>query len=119
MDLSKLKPIELPKKTVEVKINGEVQEQEIRPLTGSARIESWAHSNGADIGESTERRVEIALIHGAGLSELNAKMMIDIDWFAAVNLSNEVYGFTNEYEVSRAREADDAKKNSSKEEETN
>lgn len=115
IDLSKIPVRELPvKKDVKVTICGVAQTCDIRPVMGHGALEEWAIGVGKNPSDPATivRRVELNLIHGAGLSEENAKALIERDWEAALNLSTEILGFTSEYTSELAKEEEKAEKNS-------
>lgn len=111
IDLSKIKAVELPEKTVKVNILGTIQEQKIKPLTGDHRLRSWALDYTHDPAQSTHDRVMLTLIHGAGLDAKTALGLISVDWDAAVTLSADVISFTEEFEKTIAEEKKTAEKN--------
>ncbi len=111
IDLSKIKAVELPEKTVKVNINGTIQEQNIKPLTGDHRLRSWALDYTHDPAQSTHDRVMLTLVNGAGLDAKTALKLISVDWDAAVTLSADVLNFTEEFEKKIAEEKKNAEKN--------
>lgn len=112
IDLKKIAAKELPKKTVKVNILGNVQEQEIHPLEGEARLKSWSLDFSENASKSTLERVMIALTNGADLSEDIAHRLISLDWDAAVSLAGQILKFTSEFEATIAAEKATAEKNS-------
>ena len=111
IDLSKIKAVELPEKTVKVNIHGTIQEQNIKPLTGDHRLRSWALDYTHDPAQSTHDRVMLTLVNGAGLDAKTALELISVDWDAAVTLSADVLNFTEEFEKKISEEKKNAEKN--------
>lgn len=112
IDLKKIAAKELPKKTVKVNILGNIQEQEITPLEGEARLKSWSLDFSENASKSTLERVMIALTNGANLPLDVVNQLISLDWDAAVSLAGEILNFTNEFEKTIADEKKAAEKNS-------
>lgn len=115
IDLSKIPVRELPvKKDVKVTICGVAQTCDIRPVMGHGALEEWALGIGENPSDPAVivRKVELNLIHGAGLSEEDAKEFINRDWQSALNLSAEIIAFTSEYTSELAKEKEKAEKNS-------
>ena len=112
IDLKKIAAKELPKKTVKVNILGNIQEQEITPLEGEARLKSWSLDFSENASKSTLERVMIALTNGANLPQDVVSQLISLDWDAAVSLAGEILNFTNEFEKTIADEKKAAEKNS-------
>lgn len=111
IDLKNIAARELPRKTVKVNILGQVQEQEIHPLQGEARLKSWSLDFSENASKSTLERVIIALTQGADLPADIASRLISLDWDAAVSLAGEILNFTNEFEKIIADEKKTAEKN--------
>lgn len=111
IDLKNIAARELPRKTVKVNILGQVQEQEIHPLQGEARLKSWSLDFSENASKSTLERVIIALTQGADLPADIATRLISLDWDAAVSLAGEILNFTNEFEKTIAEEKKTAEKN--------
>ena len=112
IDFSKIKAKELPTKEEEINVLGTIHKVTIKPLTGVARMEYWALNHQDEADERTRKRILLALINGADLSETEVWQLISLDWEAALDLSGRIHAFTAEFEADLDKLKAEAEKNS-------
>ena len=125
IDLSNLKPIELPTRKIEIQIKGDyitnedgekkprIQQITIHPFSGSG-ILAWVnnHRKNRESVEYEARACITALVYGADIPEDKARMLLDYDRDTADKISLAVWRFTTEFLAAEKTEAETAEKNS-------
>ncbi len=125
LDLSKLKPIELPVTPFEVRLKGDftidektgekkqnVQTIPIHPIPGAGLI-AWGNQNNDPDGVRFEERACLtALIYGADIPEKEAKLLMNYDRNTAVAISQAVWIATTQLHKAQKAEEEEAEKNS-------
>lgn len=126
IDLSRLKPVELPTKEIEIqlkddfKVNPEtgeitpnIQKITVHALSGSGVI-AW-NGNPKNVQESVEyeaRACLTALVFGADIPEGQAKLLLDYDRETAQKIAIHVWKITGEFYSATKAESETAEKNS-------
>lgn len=125
LDLSKLKPLELPVETFTVRLNGDVTVDEktgetiqneqnipIHPLSGSGLI-AWGNNpkNDPDGVTFEDRACLTALIYGADIPEEKARMLMEYDRKSAIAISQAVWLATAKFQKRKKEEEEEAEKN--------
>ena len=115
LDLSKLKPVELPEQEIEVQIKGDTNKQNIsvHAISGEG-ILAWANNakNNPESVEYEARACVTALVYGADIPEDKAKMLVNFDRETAQKISMAVWLLTSEYYSAQKQESETAEKNS-------
>lgn len=108
IDLSKLKVNEVPQKTIDVEICGEVQNIVVKALDS----EGMTALNGVHgMADASAKRAIIFLMYGADMTEPEARLLINGAIDAANQITNEVANMTMDYIATIKAERETAKKN--------
>lgn len=110
IDLSALKPLELPKKEVEITVAGEKQKVTITPFGGRGEV-ALREFDFECVGCAEKLKV-LAMVYGAKMSETQAEYLLENDPNAALELAGEIWMFQKEYTEKIKAEREDAKKKS-------
>ena len=126
IDLSRLKPVELPTQEIEIqlkddfKVNPEtgektpnIQKITVHALSGEGMI-AWS-MNGLNNRENVQveaRACLTALIYGADMPEDKARLLMNYDWQTALIINTAVWILTSEFYAAKKDEAETAEKNS-------
>lgn len=112
IDFSKIAVPELPKKTVKIQFLKKDEEFEIQPMTGEVRFCYFSLDVDDDKQDVRSlKRLKHSLSCVVGMTEADINKLIAVDWLAAINLSNEVFIYTREYELGLSQLVEDAEKN--------
>lgn len=110
MDLTKLRALEMPKKEIEVEILGEVQKIVISAMGDNISLDIQ------DIREENEcsevKMRQYLLIHCAGMTEADAKLLCERAGGAAAMIANAILDLSDEFDNERIKIAQEAKKKS-------
>ncbi len=126
LDLSRLKPIELPTREIEIqlkddfKVNAEtgertpnIQKITVHAISGEGVI-AWT-GNPKNVKESVEyeaRGCLTALVYGADIPEEQAKLLLNYDRETAQKIALHVWQITGEFYSATNAESETAEKNS-------
>ena len=126
LDLSRLKPVELPVETLEIQLKDDfnvnpetgektpnIQKLEIHAISGEGMI-AWGQ-NGLNNLENVQfeaRACLTALIYGADMPEDEARLLMNYDRATAVKINNAVWILTSNFYAAKNKEAETAEKNS-------
>lgn len=110
IDLSKIKFGKTPCKEITVTLCGEAQKFEVRPVFGkalmtTALLQEKAKNNVAD---SYETILEI-ISFGCDIPREAAAVILDADFKAAMEISNEIMELTQDFLNAKSEEEEDAK----------
>jgi hypothetical protein len=126
LDLSRLKPVELPTETLELQLkddfktdpeNGEktpnIQKIEVHAIPGGGMI-AWSENqrNNPESVMFEERAYLTALVYGADMSEPDARLLLNYDRASAKTIGTKVWLLTAEFYSKKHAEAETAEKNS-------
>ena len=124
LDLSGLKPVELPKKEIEIQLKDDftvneagekipnVQKITVHAMSGAGLI-AWGNSDRSN-PESVkyeERACRTALVYGADLTEEQAQTLMNFDRHSANKISFAVWRLTADFHSAKNEEAKTAEKN--------
>ena len=126
LDLSRLKPVELPVETLEIQLKDDfnvnpetgektpnIQKLDIHALSGEGMI-AWGQ-NGMNNLENVQfeaRTCLTALIYGADMPEEEARLLMNYDRATAVKINTAVWILTSKFYAAKNKEAETAEKNS-------
>ena len=126
LDLSRLKPVELPTETLEIQLKDDfktdpetgektpnIQEITVHALSGEGMI-AWG-TNGLNNRENVQieaRACLTALIYGADMPEDKARLLMNYDRQSALKINSAVWLLTAEFYSQKHAEAEAAEKNS-------
>lgn len=125
IDLSKLKPIELPTREIEIQIKGDytvneagekipnIQKITVHAISGEGMI-AWRNNdlNDPRSVEFEARACITALVYGADIPEEKARLLVNYDRETANKLNVAIWILTAEFLNAEKAEAETAEKNS-------
>ena len=125
IDLSKLKPIELPTREIEIQIKDDytvnesgdkipnIQKITVHAMSGEGMI-AWRNSDRSDPRsvEFEARACITALVYGADIPEDKARLLVNYDRETANKINVAVWLLTAEFYSAEKAEAETAEKNS-------
>ena len=126
LDLSRLKPVELPTETLEIQLKDDfnvnpetgektpnIQKIEVHAISGEGMI-AWGQ-NGLNTLENVQfeaRACLTALIYGADMPEDQARLLMNYDRESALKIQSAIWILTSKFYAAKNKEAETAEKNS-------
>ena len=126
LDLSRLKPVELPKQELEIQLKDDfnvnpetgektpnIQKIEVHAISGEGVI-AWSgnHYNHIEAVQFEAMACLTALIYGADIPEEQARLLMNYDRENANKISIAVWILTNDFYSAKKEEKEKAEKNS-------
>lgn len=114
IDLSLIKVRELPEKEDTILICGMETKVTYKPVVGEDRLKLlWmGQTDDKTVSDAMLERINVMLSAGVEMSQEDISKLIEVDWYAAVELAERVYAFTADFEDSVKVEEEKAEKNS-------